>query len=130
MPQFISTVGGATYTIEGNTNEHSSDICYGTGSVIHVFDADGNAVDDYTIIIFGDIDGDAQVDANDMMEVISAISTEQEWSWGNVTDNAQMFACDINGDDGVFSEDFNILELFLQLEGYPDQTRSGAGIVG
>ena len=130
MPQFISTTGGATYTVEGISDPHSTDVSYGTGSVIHVFDADGNPVDDYTIIIFGDIDGDCMIDANDMMAVISAIGTVEEWSWGEVTDNAMMFACDINGDDGVFSEDFNVIELYLQLEGFPDQTRSGAGIVG
>ena len=123
MSNFITPTGNATYTLESN------DGAYGTGAVLHLFDADGEPVDDYTIIIFGDIDGDCIVDSNDAVSIISAISNVEEWSWGDVADNAKMFACDINGDDGVFSEDFNVVELYLQFEGYPDQTRSGAGLV-
>jgi hypothetical protein len=124
LNQFITTTGNATYTFEDN------DGGYGTGAVIHVFDADGNPVDDYSVVIFGDINGDCSVDADDAVSVVAAIATVEEWSWGDVDANAMMFACDINGDDGVYSEDFNIMELYLHHEGYPDQTRSGVGLVG
>jgi hypothetical protein len=122
--KYISTTGGATYTLESNAG------AYGTGAVIHVFDANGSPVDDYTIVIFGDINGDAQITMADVNGIISAICNEEDWTVvDEVTDNAMMYACDIDGDNQVDWPDENVPEETLLLRGYPDQTQSGIGLV-
>jgi hypothetical protein len=128
LPQYITTTGNATYTLEANELGG-----YGTGAVIHVYDADGELVDDYMIVVFGDIDGNCMIDAYDMIMMLDGIGNVQDWACADeITDNATFFSCDITGDGVAFAEDYTILESFIEevsIRMYPDQTYSGSGAV-
>ncbi len=77
----------------------------GTGAVLTVKDGAGKAVDTYTLIIFGDVNGDNAVTAADYAVVNMA-------SLGAAIDNvAYAFAADVNGDGGVTAADYAIVNM-------------------
>ena len=120
IKDFITTVGGATYTLEVNGYG-----VYSTGAVLHAFDANGEAIADYTIVIFGDVDGDGNVTVEDAMIASDAIIGFQEWTWsGDVRDNASYFACDVYGNDFVGPEDFAPIEEKSEKRGFIGQKHS------
>lgn len=124
LSRFVTLTGDASCVLTTNEAEN-----YSTGSVLYVYDADGNEIDQYTIIVFGDVDGDGEIVPYDMALIITAISNGPEWSWDGLYDNATFLACDVNGDGNVFPEDCNILQRYQAGYGYPDQTHSGAGLI-
>ena len=71
----------------------------GTGAIATVKDAKGNAVAEYTLIIFGDVDGDAGITAQDYLAVIN---TTQGTSMNEVA----TFAANVDGDDSVSAQDY------------------------
>ncbi|MCR4615566.1 MAG: InlB B-repeat-containing protein [Clostridiales bacterium] len=65
----------AELTVNGGYAEIQSVSRYvGTGTLVNVYDDDGNLVLSYTIIIFGDVDGDGRVTPNDVSAASIAIS--------------------------------------------------------
>lgn len=83
----------------------SSGATNGTGAQIKVKDAGGTVVDTYTVIIFGDVNGDGVVTMADSSEVELA-------SLGKViTKDFGKMAADVNGDGGVTMSDANEVEL-------------------
>lgn len=100
--QYVSTEGGATYTIQKNSLQTCS-----TGAVVSVFDARGNLINTYTVVLFGDVDGDGRCDFSDANLVLGASMNEYSFSWfENVWDDAQFLACDVTGDNIVTSDDY------------------------
>lgn len=74
----------------------------GTGSVVNIYDLYGELYKSYTIIVFGDINGDTLIDGQDAV-IISCIM--------NFTDKfseAQKFASDVDFDGMVTDEDYRI----------------------
>ena len=64
----------------------------GTGAQLQLLDAQGDVVATYTLIIFGDVNGDASVDATDsslIMQIVARTTTLSD---------IQTFAGDVNGD--------------------------------
>lgn len=64
----------------------------GTGAQLQLLDAQGGVLDTYTLIIFGDVNGDASVDATDsslIMQIVARTTTLSD---------IQTFAGDVNGD--------------------------------
>ena len=115
--QFITLKGKATYTLE--PNEWG---VYSTGAVLHGFDADGNSIGDYTVVVFGDVDGNGSVDVADISAFNSALVYNEEWAWGDPIDNAKYLACDTNADGIVFGDDFGPFQLAIAGQGYINQT--------
>jgi hypothetical protein len=66
----------------------------GTGSKINV--VDDTIVKTYSVVIFGDVNGDALIDSNDFSD-ISSVSV----SLKDYTDDCLIFAADVNGDSVV-----------------------------
>ncbi len=74
----------------------------GTGSVLNIYDIYGNLFKTYTIIIFGDINGDATVDGQDAVIISCIINFTEKFS------EAQIFASDVDFDGNVTEYDYNI----------------------
>ena len=88
------------FTVENGSFELSGN---GTGAVLTVKDTAGNAVDTYTLVIFGDVNGDGAVTAADGGVVNNA-------SLGGVINgDANVFAADINGDGAVTAADGGVV---------------------
>lgn len=93
-----------------------------TGAKLKLYDASGKFLDEYTFVIFGDINGDGVLDGADSSLLTDGFLYMEEWSWGNVNDNALFFSCDINGDGVVMSDDVGPLVEAMGSKGYINQT--------
>ena len=91
------------FTVENGSFEmtaNAADADNGTGAILTVKDTAGNAVDTYTLIIFGDVNGDAGVDGTDALDVSKHANYVAE-----IEDAAILFAADVNADGGVDGTD-------------------------
>ncbi len=73
----------------------------GTGAVATVKDNNGNEVAVYTLVIFGDVNGDGAITATDGNAVNSAALG------GSIEAGAKAFAADVNGDAAITATDGN-----------------------
>lgn len=73
----------------------STDLGYGTGTIV-TLNIDGIPVKSYSLVIFGDVNGDALVDSGDLAYIISYSSGSTICS-----DAVIGFAADLNDDDAV-----------------------------
>ncbi|MGN0635054.1 MAG: dockerin type I domain-containing protein [Acutalibacteraceae bacterium] len=118
ISSWITTAGGATYTFDTNASGN-----YSTGATLHVYDADGNSVADYQVVIFGDINGDGIINAMDSANLIIGYLNLAEWSEDyDPKANAMYFACDANADGAVENVDYGPLEVCIHGDGYINQT--------
>ena len=90
-------------------NEAGSDC--GTGTIVNVLDLDGNVVETYCLIIFGDVNGDGAVDISDSFD----IELHDNWAYEAGPDGMRMglayqvFAGDIVVDGSLdISDSFDI----------------------
>ncbi len=87
----------------------------GTGSTINVLDkATGEVVESYKIVIFGDVNGDADTDAIDSGALNNMLKGTSDWS-GKIDKNSpdysyyMVLACDLDKDGAVTEKDYDIL---------------------
>lgn len=83
----------------------------GTGTKVQLLDKGGNVVATYILVIFGDIDGNGEIDTIDsgLMELhASGIYDEDD---GQITDTVVMLAADIDCNDEIDTVDSGIIEL-------------------
>lgn len=71
----------------------------GTGATVKVKNTSGTVVDTYTVIIFGDVNGDSGVSAQDYLSVIDTTQ-------GISMDEIATFAANIDGDDNISAQDY------------------------
>ncbi len=79
----------------------------GTGTVVNVT-KDGATVESYTIIIYGDVNGDGVIDTNDSDTIID-IGNYALPQWDPVTDAANIMAGDLFRDGVVDENDYDII---------------------
>lgn len=84
------TVENGTFTLTGT----------GTGAVLTVKDLEGTDCDTYTLIIFGDVNCDNAVNANDVLALGKHVSNVTLF-----TEDAVLFAADVNADAAVNAND-------------------------
>ncbi len=94
----------------------------GTGSVLNVLDLDGNIVESYVLVIFGDVNGDAMVDGSDSFD----INLHDAYMYENSADGMRFdlaymsFAADVNCDtmvDGSDSFDVDLHDAYMYENG-------------
>ncbi len=93
---------GSFFKVENGTFEmvaNEAGYKNGTGAKLIVKNEDGVEMETYTLIIFGDVDGDAAVTAQDYLAVIDATT-------GIALDTAPAFAADVDADAGVTAQDY------------------------
>ena len=88
-------VENGTFKVEGE----------GTGATLTVYTLSGEPFETYTVIIFGDVNGDNAVNASDAT-IITLASRGTD-----ITDPAQAFAADVNGDGAVNAADATIVTI-------------------
>ncbi len=85
----------------------------GTGTIVNVLDLDGNVVESYVLVIFGDVNGDGFVDAADSYD----IELHDVWSYDMSSNGMRMeyayqvFAADVCIDEAVDASDSYDIEL-------------------
>ena len=91
--------------IEIVANEAGSEA--GTGTIVNVLDLDGNVVETYVLIIFGDVDGDGSVGASDSMDIDNHDVWMYDKGYDGMRINAPeiLLAGDIDVDDNVGASD-------------------------
>ena len=94
-------VNNGTLELVANT----TGVTNGTGATVNVKNASGTVVDTYTVIIFGDVNGDGAVTATDTNTIkVAAMG-------GSIEAGAKTFAADVNGDDSVTATDTNTIKV-------------------
>lgn len=89
VKQKVNATGAGSLKIE------FTEIGVGTGAKINLM-LDGAVVDTYSIVVFGDVNGDALIDNNDATDVVSVVSSLKEY-----TDSVVIKAADITGDGNI-----------------------------
>ena len=94
------------YVIVGNGHLEYDTVAAGTGTTVTLInDNTGETVKEYKLVIFGDLDGDGMMNANDITQM-------RALSAGMVTypaDSANYFAADVNHDNLVNTTDTTVL---------------------
>lgn len=90
----------------------------GTGTIVKLIDIETNAVlKSYTVVIFGDMDGDGFITAGDENPITMAASYQTAFDDGS----ALKFAADVNKDGNVDLFDLNIIRAAISGLGSIDQ---------
>ncbi len=100
----IDDVAEYVRVINGTLQYKETDDGFGTGTIVEVVDDEGTVVDSYTIVIFGDANGDGYVDGQDSLFIWMII-----WS-GDTSVNAYNIAADANRDGVIDELDVNLVE--------------------
>ena len=112
----FEVVGDGTMDWDGNT---------ATGSIVNVLDLDGNVVETYVVVIFGDVNGDGAVDGLDAGDIethdnymfgVDPESYDDLAGYGGRLPMEAEFAGDINGDfstDGLDAGDIETHDNYM-----------------
>lgn len=85
----------------------------GTGTIVNVLDANGDVVESYVLVIFGDVNGDGMVDMADSSDIDLHDSYMYEYSADGMRFDLayQSFAADVNCDGMVDMADSSDIDL-------------------
>ena len=99
------TVNNGSYTVSGD---------WGTGAVVTVFDASGAEYASYTVIVFGDMNGDAVIDGLDVMSMALYVSGDLE---GEGDNRVYYYAADMYADNEnsiyIDGSDVSVINLYI-----------------
>lgn len=98
IKQYVSSTGGAVI------RSVSTELGFGTGTKINLYDGT-DILKTYTLIIFGDLNGDAFADSNDCLSIRKVATGIEDFA-----DLAVKFAADINDDGNIDGNDQLTLE--------------------
>ncbi|NLP49088.1 MAG: hypothetical protein GX345_09175 [Clostridiales bacterium] len=101
LENFLIPLGNAELSYEKSGGAY-----FGTGSKVNV-NYGNNLVRTYTVVIFGDVDGDGVVDANDASTIVDLENSLFNWQVG--TDDCLFLAADLNGDGTIDTNDAGII---------------------
>lgn len=88
-------------------DELEDDDLVGTGTRVQLLDGENNMLDEVTVIIVGDYNGDGLVTGKDVSGIIRCLLGKE------TADNAQLRAMDVNGDGNVNNRDASMLARYL-----------------
>ena len=94
-------VNNGSFELVANASGYTN----GTGATVNVKNASGTVVDTYTVIIFGDVNGDASITAADSDSVsIASLG-------GIINGDSNNIAADVNGDGYITAADTDIISI-------------------
>ncbi len=112
-------VGAQGYVVAsegGDTEFYDGPGGPGTGATVDLLDVDKNVINTFTVVIYGDVNGDANIDSGD-----ASVLVDREnyiGTWNPSTDAHYIIAADVNGDGNIDSIDAGILvdcELYVSI---------------
>ena len=113
---YLEVVGGGSIVIES--------LQIGTGTVVNLYDSTGAFVDAYTLVIFGDVNGDGAIGPDDVTKVrtLAARLGDDESAWALT--NPYAFAANVFEDEQVNQTDVGIIRaLAARVNGIDQVTR-------
>ena len=96
---YFEATNGGTLSWDIGTAKNVS----GTGATVTLKDSSGNVIDTYTLVIFGDLNGDGQADSTDVGLIMSSVAKISELSV------LQTFAADVKPDGVADSTDVGLI---------------------
>jgi len=100
------------FVVNNGTYSVSQDL-FATGTKVTVYDTQGNVHSEYTIIFFGDTDGDGETTVNDISEMSDMYNFAREF------EGAQYYAGDVCADDpSSITVDINDISVASDLYNY------------
>ena len=118
IAEFVTTAYGDEYleVVVGDSGVKT------TGTLINVLDEDGNVVESYVYILFGDMDMDGWVGGSD-----AYVAEYYEMNLEGIEDVLVFMAGDVDGDAWAGGSDAYMMEYFeMNLDGMPSQAEIGA----
>lgn len=101
------TIANGSFEMVANSSGYTN----GTGAKVNVKNSSGTVIDTYTLVVFGDVDGNATVNATDITSI--TLYTQNS---GALTEIAE-FAANVNGDSATNATDITNLTLYTQNAG-------------
>ena len=119
LEDYFTTEAGSIEIIENENGVLS------TGATVNLLDNDGNVVETYIFVYFGDVNGDESVDISDAV----AVELHDAWEELIEEDTATYYAAEVNYDTSLDISDAVALELHDAWEEMlPEQAEIAAGI--
>lgn len=100
---------------------------YSTGATIELLDANGDTVETYYYIYFGDYNGDGWVDTADLT-FVSGIAGYSDFDYYAGDGTVQTTAVEINGDGWIDTADLTYVEGVAGYLDYPTQAETAAAV--
>ncbi len=108
VSDYVETTGGWSFDVELNDCG-----CESTGAVLNIYNADGDLVESYAIVMFGDADGNSLIDGEDVMLIKDVVYGKVSFDWRNfdeTDDFPQTYCADVNHDYTVDGQDVMMLK--------------------
>lgn len=105
----VSKLSGAksVSVVNANGNDISGNTRLGTGSVITVLDNDGVTKYKYTVVMYGDVNGDGKVTASDYVNIKNYLLKKSNLNW------AALKGADSNKNGTVTASDYVVIKNYL-----------------
>lgn len=100
---------------------------FSTGAKIELLDANGDVVETYYYIFFGDANGDGWVDTNDAT-FVNGIAGYSDFDYTAGDGTVQTTASDVNGDGWIDTNDATYVEGVAGYMDYPTQAETAATV--
>ena len=100
LAEYLSTPAGSINIVENENGAIS------TGATVELLDADGNVIETYVFVYFGDINGDGAVDGSD----VSIADAHDGFVESLDEDTAAFLAADVNCDGSVDGSDVSMMD--------------------
>ena len=125
LDTYFEVTGGGYYKAYDRSGNEitAANTTIGTGVVIKVFDAENNFVEQFYIVIYGDLDGNSALAANDATVMNLESQRQTHWSDTRHADYTPYLvkAADLDQNGRFASNDTNLLKLVNQRQGTIDQ---------
>ncbi|MBR6940328.1 MAG: hypothetical protein IKH65_05965, partial [Clostridia bacterium] len=125
LDTYFEVTGGGYYKAYDRSGNEitAANTTIGTGVVIKVFDAENNFVEQFYIVIYGDLDGNSALAANDATVMNLESQRQTHWSDTRHADYTPYLvkAADLDQNGRFASNDTNLLKLVNQRQGVIDQ---------
>ena len=128
LDEFIKVTGDGYYTMTLS----EADMC-GTGAVIKVYDrmgtdeeTDDRLVEEFYVIIYGDVDGDSFITGSDAAMIQSEVNRHTSWSRDDTRVEYRVKAADVDCDTFVTGSDSALIKAIVNRKQSLDQKTCAA----
>ena len=110
LDNYISVTGGGTYQVS-NLSVNGR---VGTGTIIKVYDKNNSFVEQFYVVIYGDIDGNGRITSADVTEAESELSDGRTWSKSTTLVPYLKKAADLDQNNHYTSGDCTAFEQYIE----------------